>query len=120
MCRLFVPEQPGNAGSPARNGRSWSEQCRKAALVAPVACPRPLDRAPVRTARAIRVAPFAGAGASGPRRAPACCPTAAGHRFASLLPCTLAFHDGDVAIDRQILEAFHTAARLRPLYLQPV
>ena len=38
----------------------------------------------------------------------------------SLLPFTLAFNDGDVAVDREIGKALDAAAGLGPFHLQPV
>ena len=38
----------------------------------------------------------------------------------SLLPFTLAFNDGDVAVDGQISKTFDSAAGLGPFHLQPV
>ena len=37
-----------------------------------------------------------------------------------LLPLAFSFHDGDVAVDRQVVEAFGSAAGLGPFHFQPV
>src|SRR5487761_1539281 len=57
-------------------------------------------------------------------RVPSCCLSAA--RAASTMLCSFlledgfAFGDRDIAVNRQVFESLHEAARLRPLYFDPI